>query len=70
MPNTPKLGSLTMDGRKPVSTQSPIAKHTMTEKVVEKKSDSYSEDSLKEVFKYKGNQPNPKESGDNIDLSF
>lgn len=67
---TSKFGSLTIDGREPISTQSPIAKHTMAEKVVEKKSDSYSEDSLKEVFKYKGNQPNPKESGDNIDLSF
>ena len=70
MPNTPKLGSLTMDGRKPVSTQSPIAKHTMAEKVGEKNLDSYPEDNLKEVFKYKGNQPKPKDSGKNIDLSF
>ena len=70
MPNTPKLGSLTMDGRKPVSTQSPIAKHTMAEKVGEKNLDSYPEDNLKEVFKYQGNQPKPKDSGKNIDLSF
>lgn len=68
--NTPKLGSLTIDGRKPVSTQSPIAKHTMAENVVEKKSDSYPEDSLKEVFKYKGNQSKPKDSAEKIDLSF
>jgi len=67
---TSKFGSLTMDGRKPISTQSPIAKHTMVEKVVEKKSDNYPEDSLKEVFKYKGNQPKLKNSGENIDLSF
>lgn len=68
--NTLKLGSLTIDGRKPVSIQSPFANRKMTEKVVEKKSDSYSEDSLKEVFKYKGNQPKLKNSGENIDLSF
>lgn len=68
--NTPKLGSLTIDGRKPVSTQSPLANHKMTEKVVEKKSDSYPEDSLKEVFKYKGNQLKPKDSADKIDLSY
>ena len=68
--NTPKLESLTIDGRKPVSTQSPIAKHTMAEKVGEKKSDSYPEDSLKEVFKYKGNQSKPKDSAEKIDLSF
>lgn len=68
--NTPKLGSLTIDGRKPVSTPSPLANHKMTEKVVEKKSESYPEDSLKEVFKYKGNQPKPKDLGDNIDLSY
>lgn len=68
--NTPKLGSLTVDGRKAVTTQSPVAKHTMAEKVVEKKSDSCSEDSFKEIFKYKGSQPKPKDSGDNIDLSY
>lgn len=68
--NTPKLGSLTVDGRKAVTTQSPVAKHTMAEKVVEKKSDSCSEDSFKEIFKYKGSQPKPKGSGDNIDLSY
>lgn len=68
--NTPKLGSLTVNGRKPVTAQSPVVKETVAEKVVKKTSDSYPEDSLKEVFKYKGNQLNPKESGDNIDLSF
>ena len=67
---TSKFGSLTIDGREPVSTQSPIAKHTMAEKVVKKMSDSYSEDSFKEIFKYKGSQPKPKGSGDNIDLSY
>ena len=68
--NTPKLGSLTVDGRKAVTTQSPVAEHTMAEKAVEKKSDICSEDSFKEIFKYKGSQPKPKDSGDNIDLSY
>ena len=66
--NTPKLGSLTVDGRKAVTTQSPVAKHTMAEKVVEKKSDSCSEDSFKEIFKYKGNQPKSKDSGNKLDI--
>lgn len=69
-PTAPKFGSLTIDGRKPVTTQSPVANHKMTEKVVEKKPDSCSEDSFKEIFKYKGSQPKPKDSGDNIDLSY
>lgn len=69
-PTAPKFGSLTIDGRKPVTTQSPVVKETMAEKVVEKKSDSCSEDSFKEIFKYKGSQPKPKGSGDNIDLSY
>lgn len=69
-PTAPKFGSLTIDGRKPVTTQSPVANHKMTEKVVEKKPDGYPEDSLKEVFKYKGNQPKPKDSADKIDLSY
>lgn len=68
--NTPKLGSLTLNGRKPVTAQSPVVKETVAEKVVKNTSDSYPEDSLKEVFKYKGNQPKPKDSGDSIDLSF
>lgn len=68
--NTLKLGSLTIDGRKPVSIQSPFANRKMTEKVVEKKSDRCSEDSFKEIFKYKGSQPKPKDSGDNIYLSY
>ena len=68
--NTPKLGSLTVYGRKPVTAQSPVVKETVAEKVVKKTSDSYLEDSLKEVFKYKGNQPKPKDSGDSIDLSY
>lgn len=68
--NTPKLGSLTVNGRKPVTAQSPVVKETVAEKVVKKTSDSYPEDSLKEVFKYKGNQPKPKDSGDSIDLSY
>lgn len=70
MPNTPKFGSLTMGGRKPVSAQSPVVKETVAENVVEKTSDNYPDDSLKEIFKYKGNQPKPKDSGDNIDLSY
>lgn len=70
MPNTPKFGSLTMDGRKPVSAQSPVVKETVAENVVEKTSDNYPDDSLKEIFKYKGNQPKSKDSGNNIDLSF
>lgn len=69
-PNTPKLGSLTIDGRKPVSVESSISKHTMTENVVENKSEGYPEDSLKEVFKYKGNQPKTKNSGASLDLSY
>lgn len=69
-PTAPKFGSLTIDGRKPVTTQSPVVKETVAEKVAEKSSDSYPEDSLKEVFRYKGNQPKPKDSGNNIDLSF
>lgn len=69
-PTAPKFGSLTIDGRKPVTTQSPVANHKMTEKVGEKKSDSYPEDSLKEVFKYKGNKPKPQKSGDSLDLSY
>ena len=68
--NTPKLGSLTVNGRKPVTAQSPVVKETVAEKVVKKTSDSYPEDSLKEIFKYKGNQPKPKDSGDSIDLSY
>ena len=68
--NTPKLGSLTIDGRKPVSTQSGMTKATIVEKVSVKNAENYSEDSLKEVFKYKGNQPKTKNSGNNIDLSF
>lgn len=68
--NTPKLGSLTVNDRKPVTAQSPVVKETVAEKVVKKTSDSYPEDSLKEVFKYKGNQPKPKDSGDSIDLSY
>lgn len=68
--NTPKLGLLTVDGRKPVTAQSLVVKETVKEKVVKKTSDSYPEDSLKEIFKYKGNQPKPKDSGNNIDLSF
>lgn len=69
-PNTPKLGSLTIDGRKPISVESSISKHTMTENVVENKSEGYPEDSLKEVFKYKGNQPKTKNSGASLDLSY
>ena len=69
-PTAPKFGSLTIDGRKPVTTQSPVVKETVAEKVAEKSSDSYPEDSLKEVFRYKGNKPKPKDSGDNIDLSY
>lgn len=69
-PNTPKFGSLTIDGRKPVTTQSPVVKETVAEKAIEKSSDSYPQDSLKEIFKYKGNQPKSKDSGDSIDLSY
>lgn len=68
--NTPKLGSLTVNGRKPVTAQSPVVKETAAEKVVEKTSDSYPEDNLKEVFKYNGNVPKTNNSGTNIDLSF
>ena len=68
MPNTPKFGSLTMDGRKPVSAQSPVVKETVAENVVEKTSDNYPDDSLKEIFKYKGNQPKSKDSGNKLDI--
>lgn len=68
--NTPKLGSLTVNGRKPVTAQSPVVKETAAEKVVEKTSDSYPEDNLKEVFKYNGNVPKTNNSGTNLDLSF
>ena len=70
VPNTPKFGSLTMEGRKPTSAQSPVAKESIMENVLEKPIDNYPEDSLKEIFKYKGNQPKPKSSADKIDLSF
>ena len=69
-PTAPKFGSLTIDGRKPVTTQSPVAKETVAENVAEKSSDIYPEDSLKEVFRYKGNQPKPKDFGGSIDLSY
>lgn len=70
VPNTPKFGSLTMEGGKPMSAQSPVAKESVMKNVLEKPIDNYPEDSLKEVFKYKGNQPKPKDSGDSIDLSY
>lgn len=70
-PNTPKFGSLTTNGRKPeLSNQSPVAKESIKDNVIKDTSDKYPEDSLKEVFKYKGNQPKSKDSGNNIDLSF
>lgn len=67
-PNTPKFGSLTMDGRKPVSVQSPDVKESVKEKVLEKPTDNYPEDSLKEIFKYKGSQPKPNKSGKKLDI--
>ena len=57
-----------MDGRKPVSAQSPVVKETVAENVVEKTSDNYPDDSLKEIFKYKGNQPKSKDSGNKLDI--
>ena len=70
VPSTPKFGSLTMEGRKPMPAQSPVAKESVMKNVLEKPIDNYPEDSLKEIFKYKGNQPKPKDSADKIDLSF
>lgn len=68
--NKPKLGSLTTDGRKPVSAQYSVTKDTVVGKVAEKKSDSHPKDSFKEIFKYKGNQSKPKDSAEKMDLSF
>lgn len=68
--STSKFGSLTIDGRKPVSAKSGITEDTVVEKVTEKNTENYPEDSLKEVFKYKGNKPKPKNSGDSLDLSY
>lgn len=67
---TSKFGSLTIDGRKPVSAKSGITKDSVVEKVTEKNTENYPEDSLKEVFKYKGNKPKPQKSGDSLDLSY
>lgn len=66
--NTPKLGSLTIDGRKPTSSQFPIAKESVKGKVQEKTTDNYPEDSLKEIFKYKGAQPKPQKTGNKLDI--
>lgn len=71
--NIPKLGSLTVNGRQPISTQTPKANTDVIPSVVEDKLKNCPEDSLKDVFKYKGNNVNNKvktyDSVDNLDLS-
>lgn len=72
--NTPKLGSLTTSGRQPVTTQIPKADTDTITSVAENRAKSYPEDSLKEIFKYKGNNANnkvkPKDSANTLDLSY
>lgn len=67
--HTSKFGSMTIDGRKPAS-PSLNKKDVVVENVVDKPSEKYPDDSLKEVFKYKGNQPSHKDVGNGVDLSF
>lgn len=71
--NAPKLGPLTEKGRQPISIQTPKANTDVIPSVVEDKLKNYPEDSLKDVFKYKGNNINnkvkTKDSVDNLDLS-
>lgn len=54
---------------KPYSSQLPIKDKVMKE-ATGKAVEEYPENSLKEIFKYKGNQPKPKDTGEKIDLSF
>lgn len=72
--NTQELGSLIENGRQPISTQTPKANIDVNPSVVEDKLKNYPEDSLKDVFKYKGNNVNnnkvkPKDSANKLDLS-
>ncbi len=71
--DTPKFGSLTTSGRKP-STPSTSSTSRIQESVTKIDTKPSNNDSLKEVFKYKGNNAGnnvkPDNAGDNLDLSF
>lgn len=71
MPRTSTVsGSSKNPFAKPYSSQSSVAKDKVIKDATEKAVDKYPEDSLNEIFKYKGNQPKPKDAGEKIDLSF
>ena len=69
-----KFGSLTMNGRNPDSISPTVVKETSAGKVLQESSPTNSKDSLREVFKYKGNNAGntvkPDNAADLIDLSF
>ncbi len=66
--NAPRLGSLTIEGRKSIAPQPPSNKEINIETIVDNRSSASSEDSLKEIFKYKGNQPKPNGSAEKLDI--
>lgn len=69
-----KFGSLTMDGRKSDSISPTVVKEPSAGKVLQDSSPNHSKDSLREVFKYKGNNAGntvkPDNAADMIDLSY
>lgn len=69
-----KFGSLTMDGRKSDSISPTVVKEPSAGKVLQDSSPNHSKDSLREVFKYKGNNAGntvkPDHAADMIDLSY
>lgn len=61
--NIPKVESPSIDSKKLTSEKSLVANE-----VIEKTPQKYSEDDLREIFKYKGNKPQPNHSGNKLDL--
>lgn len=69
--DTPRFGSLTIEGRMPVANNRlPVVDSDLLDSKPVKTSDKYINDSIKDIFKYKGRQPKPNDSAENFDLSY
>ncbi len=71
--DTPRFGSLTIEGRMPVANNRlPVLDSDLLDSKPVKTTDKYINvnDSIKDIFKYKGRQPKPNDSAENFDLSY
>lgn len=70
---TPRFGSLAIKGRMPVANNRlPVVDSDLLDSKPVKTTDKYINvnDSIKDIFKYKGRQPKPNDSAENFDLSY